>query len=747
MSRDAADLRASKDVLLDIEVYECVLLSLRLVRVGESIRKIAPHSFSLRRMVVKSTLCPNLFNKYTLEFAVLCCLLTGFAFGLFPPAAIKAADDVVLAEETPDYCVDYPAFAERFVRPEFPQEAPEEVQRAWYTQKKTCGRDLIKLSLAKWPVFESKPSDVDSEAWDKFVAAAALSRFNIGEAIFDENHGGTLIKKYYFTDYEPDKIIMLNKRATDEVAAVEQAIDVLTKDELWKASYRAKFDLFLADFDRWFAPYCRASFEKLPPLDTYLAEPDAFLTTADLLEFAVDYIPNDEKFLSALNGVTELLKAPKAVEIRVFHGRYKGFEFVSRDEVFAQYCKRIEDVTRRCSEERIQPKLVGAFLFNDRQTELFEHGSLTKWGAKNPEQKDSFYIVFPKSGPAENRPLYVVLHSAGHSAKTALDCTLTIGNHDIYRVPDDFYGIFVDCFQNRDADWWWGGRRADELEINDQNAERAAAEYQPVEKRIFDEIAWVLEKYAIDADRVYLCGNSMGGSGTLGLGLRNGHIFAAVKANVPAGIWHAYDRLQLGEEDAPEGMADPPICLDYSAPNDNWSAHHEALFDGVEARKYSYIVYWGNFGHENNDERVAKHNDLFKTFDWTSIRKNEAYPVFTNATTDSAIPWPERAENAPAGQRGAFFRWQNKMDSPENFEMEIRLATAEELQSKLFDIPAESTADISLRRLQNFKAQPNEEIKWQFGSNSGVVRADKNGLITIPELSVTDKPSVLTLEK
>jgi hypothetical protein len=79
--------------------------------------------------------------------------------------------------------------------------------------------------------------------------------------------------------------------------------------------------------------------------------------------------------------------------------------------------------------------------------------------------------------------------------------------------------------------------------------------------------------------------------------------------------------------------------------------------------------------------------------------------------------------------------------------MEIRLATAEELQSKLFDIPAESTADISLRRLQNFKVLPNEEIKWQFGSNSGVVRADKNGLITIPELTVTDKPSVLTLEK
>ncbi|MBR4751353.1 MAG: hypothetical protein IK077_06305 [Thermoguttaceae bacterium] len=696
---------------------------------------------------MKSTLYSKLFYQCTFALVFLCASSIGNSFDALSISALKTAEEGSSVETQPDYCNDFEAFAERFVRPEFPQDAPEDVQRSWYAQKKTCGRDLIKLSLAKWPVFDSKPDDVGQNDWDEFVAAVGMSRFSIGEAIFDENHGGTLIKKYYFTDYEPDKIVALRRKALEEIDKIEQSFDDLTKDVIWKASYRARFDAFLADFDRWFAPYCRASLDKLPPLETYVKEPDVFLAAADLLEFAVDFIPNDEKFISVLDGVSELIKAPKAVEIRVFHGRYEGFNLVPRDEIFARYCRRIEGVRNRRSEERITPKLIEASVFNERQTELFEHGSLPRWGAKNPEQKDTFYVVFPKKGPAENRPLYVVLHSAGHSAKTALDCTSAVGNHDIYTVPDDFYGLFVDCYANKDVDWWWGGRRADESEINNENAEKATSEYQPVEKRVFDEIAWAIDTFKIDSNRVYLCGNSMGGSGTLGLGLRNGHIFAAIKANVPAGVWQAYDRLQLGEEDAPVGIADPPICLDYSAPNDSWSVYHEVLFKGVETRKYSYIAYWGNYGHENNDEKVAQYNDLFKTFDWTSIRKDEAYPVFTNASTDSDIPWPDKLENAPAGQRGAYFRWKNKTDSPDKFEMELRLATAEELQSKIFNIPTVSIADVSIRRLQLFKIQPNEEIKWRFGTKSGVVQADKNGLVTIPELTTTDKPCALILEK
>ncbi len=656
----------------------------------------------------------------------------------------------VFAEETADsvdYCSDFSAFADRFERPPFPENAPEDEQKNWYALKKTCGRDLIKLSTANWPTFNAKPDDVDDESWKEFIAQEELSRFTIGESIFDENHGGTLIKKYYFTDYEPDKIIALSQVLEEQVASVREALSLLTADSEWKASRNCELDFFLQDFKRWFAPFCRASLNKIPSNETFLDNPDLFLSTADLLEFAVDYIPNDDAFIRTLEGVSALLKSPKAIEIRVFHGRYEGFDLITREVIFKRYCDRIASVEQKRLVKTLKPELVEGLFFNNRQTERFEHDSLPQWSAKNPNQRDCFYVVFPKDGGQEGRPLYVVLHSAGHSAKTALDCTLEKGNHDIYTVPDDFYGLFLDCYDNKDSDWWWGGRRADQSEINEELAERASGDLTPVEKRLLDEIAWALEKYRIDVNRVYLCGNSMGGSGTLGLGLANGGVFAAIKANVPAGIWHAYDRLQLGAEDAPARVVDPPVCLDYSSPVDDWSQYHEELFSGAERRKYSYIAYWGNFGHENNDERVAKYNDLFKTFDWTSVRKNQAYPVFTNVSSDSPIPWPDRPDSAPAGQRGAYFRWENKVDSPESFEIVLRLATAEELQTKLFDVPETSVADISVRRLQCFIVNPNETVSWSFGKESGKVEADKNGLITIPELTIGVEPCVLKLFK
>lgn len=398
------------------------------------------------------------------------------------------------------------------------------------------------------------------------------------------------------------------------------------------------------------------------------------------------------------------------------------------------------------SQEKLAPTKVADYDYRGTRVERFEHKTLPEWGAKNPEQVDYFYVAEPNDGPAEGRPLYVSLHSAGGTGEDEFEWRREHPDvHNIYAIPDGFYALFPDCGKNNETDWWYGGRPAMNKEITPELAEKAEA--TPVEKRIIAEILWVIETYKIDPNRVYLSGNSMGGSGTLGLGMSHGEIFAAIKANVPAGIWHAYDRLQMDRDDAPEGMPDPPVCLDYSAPNDQWSDYHEYFFNGVDKRKYFYIAYWGNFGHENRDEKVAAVNDLFNTFDWLSIRKDAAYPVFTNSSTDDPCPWPAKDPNGPAGQRGAYFRWVNKVDTEDRFEIELRLAANDELHSTIFTIPSESTTDVSLRRLQEFKVEPNQQIEWTFGDRSGKSTADKNGLVTIPGLTIVPEPCVLSLTK
>jgi len=263
-----------------------------------------------------------------------------------------------------------------------------------------------------------------------------------------------------------------------------------------------------------------------------------------------------------------------------------------------------------------------------------------------------------------------------------------------------------------------------------------------------DTVKWVMKQYGIDPNRVYLAGNSMGGSGALGIGMRNGDTFAAIKANVPAGIEHISQRMYFPPHTVPEGVRfpDPPVCVDYSAPNDSWSWGHERFVTAMNDRKYALYFYWGAFGHSNNTSQILKVNDLVHSFDWLSIKKNEAYAVFTNASDRSVLPWPDDLQNKQPGQVNAFFRWTNASDTADKVEMSLFLVSVAGLQTK-FTIPAEATADVSLRRLQNFHIKPGEHFKWTYGDAEGESQAEAEGVITIPKVKMTSVPVPLSVSK
>ena len=383
-----------------------------------------------------------------------------------------------------------------------------------------------------------------------------------------------------------------------------------------------------------------------------------------------------------------------------------------------------------------------ALVIDGRPAEVFQHGVRPKWGYKQPQQ-DTFIVVHPKN-ERKNAPLYVVLHSAGHDVVSCLKCTRTVGNHDIYRSPDDFYALYLDCRANR-GDWWWGGMHVGDAGLIQRNS---GGDPTSVEKRVMDSIKWVLARYALDPNRVYLCGNSMGGSGTLGIGLRHGDMFAAIKANVPAGIEHASNRVYFPPESVPENvkLPDPPVVIDYSAQNDDWSKGHDRFVKAMNDRKYALYFYWGPFGHANNHAAIERVNDLVNTFDWLSVKKNEAYPVFANASGNDKLPWPEDLKSKTPGQINAFFRWKNITDAKERLEMSLFLATPATLKTT-FEIPKEASADVSLRRLQNTHFTHDESFKWTFGKAHGEGKADVNGLITIPGIKITSEPTMLTVRK
>ncbi|HEY1188357.1 MAG TPA: PHB depolymerase family esterase, partial [Gemmata sp.] len=387
-------------------------------------------------------------------------------------------------------------------------------------------------------------------------------------------------------------------------------------------------------------------------------------------------------------------------------------------------------VTAGAQEAKWPPEKTKGSEFTGRKLDTYQHGTKKEWGYAAP-QRDTFLVLHPKQAKVgAPAPLYVVLHSAGHDVNSCLACTAKVGNHDIYHAPPDFFALYLDCRANK-GDWWWGSEKYKGPDVC------------PTEKRVVDTVKWVLREYGLDENRVYLCGNSMGGSGALGIGTRHGDVFAAVKANVPAKVEHVSGRMYFGTAvPADVTIPDPPIVVDYSAQNDGWSKGHEAFIKAMNDRKYALFMYWGPFGHANNHEQIRKVNDLINSFDWLAVKKNEAYPVFTNASTNDPLPWPDDLASKKSGQVNGFFRWTNVSDAPGAAEMKLFLVKGADLKTA-FTVPTAATADVSLRRLQKLKVAPGATVHWTFGAAKGEAKADAQGVVTVPGLKITSEPTAL----
>ena len=105
----------------------------------------------------------------------------------------------------------------------------------------------------------------------------------------------------------------------------------------------------------------------------------------------------------------------------------------------------------------------------------------------------------------------------------------------------------------------------------------------------------------------------MGGCGTLAIGMPHGGVFAAIRATVPAGTQYVASRMggfpQALPADASRrgtrhldkstftgfGLPDPPVIVDFSAQNDNWSKTQPALPRGGTGGTPSVGPWLGTF--------------------------------------------------------------------------------------------------------------------------------------------------------
>jgi len=400
-------------------------------------------------------------------------------------------------------------------------------------------------------------------------------------------------------------------------------------------------------------------------------------------------------------------------------------------------------------EQTLRRKIDGKYV-ELRKVVFYEHESMASWGYEKP-QKDFFILVNPKKS-VKAAPLCVVLHSAGGSAKRPMGGAFGYREpKGYYRVlaglDETFYLLCLDCSRlgfnkAKDGvpwhDYWWGDK------FLRRNKDAYRDKLCPTEKRVLSTVEWVTRSFGVDRNRVYLAGLSMGGSGALGIGFSQGDVFAAVFVAVPAGARH-FEYRTAGCK-----FPDPPPLVNVSSHMDKHSKGQERVIGLCRDNRYSLAFTWGPFGH-GDSVKTDPGNPAVLDFPWFVIRKDQAYPVFTNATTDRKYPGHNNDKDPDQeGQINGYFRWRNIEDTVETFIMELRLVTKKELKRPV-QIPPASVADVTLRRLQKFRPNKGKSYEWSVKNGdislqSGTVHPDADGLLTIPKVKITEKPARLVVK-
>ena len=370
------------------------------------------------------------------------------------------------------------------------------------------------------------------------------------------------------------------------------------------------------------------------------------------------------------------------------------------------------------------------------------------WRSARGGETHNMVVVHPKDkAPDGEAPLFVVLHGHGMNIVSEFRWEAMpiddVHKCDICWVPENFYGLLLEVKNMED---FWG--------IPTEcvrNGSEVPGELSETERRVLEQVEWAASNLPVDRDRIYLGGASMGGSGTLGLGMCNGDVFAAAKACVSASPYHCFRRMGFdGGAPIRQPMPDPPVFVEFSAQNDRWSKDKDRLYAGMETNHYAIFGYWGPWNHSGRNSVVRRKNDLVGSFDIFDVDLKSPYVAFTHASTDEPLPRPEgfMAKNelgTSSGQRNAYFRWRNVADNEERFEVELRLITDKDWTTKIFTLPTESVADVTPRRIQNFSINAGEKVAWEYAGKSGTAVADATGHVTIPQLSISTEPRKLVL--
>ncbi|MBF0451724.1 MAG: carboxypeptidase regulatory-like domain-containing protein [Candidatus Magnetomorum sp.] len=364
-------------------------------------------------------------------------------------------------------------------------------------------------------------------------------------------------------------------------------------------------------------------------------------------------------------------------------------------------------------------------------------------------------------------------------------------------VPDDYMpptkNMPYDGYQYDSLQTWWSGCRS-----NYKTQEKGGVFIPYTQNRIMYYIEWVKHCYNVDANRIYLRGGSMGGTGAMNFGLKHPEIFASVHSVVGCPNWQLNihgvdDNYQVVQEGWRNegcqlwGNPEEEIVLSDGTPvwlwmNSGWYARNHMIKDmpflSMSNGKRDGSIQYFPLPQFYQDMKVAKRAFNANIFDgghsgWDSsfaslfgtIVKNESIPALKNLSIDANAGGihtetgmakvinftasPQVFDGDPSGVINGYriIEWSRKLfdfddraiddmiDQPDRYELAIRLNDNSPHPNAI--------ADITPRKLQAFSVIAGKLYYWENKRleteeiiQRGTAVADEYSLVTIKDFII-----------
>lgn len=258
-------------------------------------------------------------------------------------------------------------------------------------------------------------------------------------------------------------------------------------------------------------------------------------------------------------------------------------------------------------------------------------------------------------------------------------------------------------------------------------------------------VDWVTKSYVADPERVTASGGSMGAWGSTTYAFRHPERYAAVFPNRPRTRQRGSPNLTGGQipkgttvlmddgktdyfarmdmvKFATDHREDLPFFGWCCGRRDGFASWQEQIdmVKALTAAKHGFAFAWNDGDHSSGAQPMAL---ITKFYPPELFARNKSYPAFGNCSIDQKLGNGDPKDGDLEGGINLGFRWSDVVDEEGKWSVRIASDLAK----------GDMTVDVTPRKCQRFKVQPNTEVRWSSSTGAtGKVMSDAAGLVTIP---------------